>query len=71
MRLFIFRPVRYIIEVQGGGAMRVKEIGKNIRGLRTGLELTQPQVAEKADITAVHLSHIETGNSTLLYWRRG
>ena len=45
--------------------MRVKEIGKNIRWLRTELELTQPQVAEKADITAVHLSHIETGNSTM------
>jgi len=65
MRLFIFRLVRYIIIVEGGGAMRVKEIGKNIRGLRTDLELTQPQVAERADITAVHLSHIETGNSTM------
>ena len=45
--------------------MRVKEIGKNIKNLRMALDETQPQIAEKANITAVHLSHIETGNSTM------
>lgn len=45
--------------------MRLKVIGKNVRNIRDNLELTQAQVAEKADITSVHLSHIETGNTTM------
>ena len=45
--------------------MRLKTIGKNIRNIRNNLDMTQAQVAEKADITSVHLSHIETGNSTM------
>ena len=38
-------------------SMQVKEIGKNIKRMRTELELTQSQIAETANITAVHLSH--------------
>ena len=45
--------------------MNQKIVGKNIKKIRTALELTQPQVAEKANISSVHLSHIETGNTVM------
>lgn len=45
--------------------MQINKIGKNVKKIRMGLELTQPQTAEKAGITSVHLSHIETGNTTM------
>ena len=45
--------------------MKLKTIGKNIREIRNKLGITQMQAAEKADITSVHLSHIETGNTAM------
>lgn len=38
-------------------------IGKRIRKLRKEMGKTQEQIAEKADMTPVHYSHIETGNT--------
>lgn len=45
--------------------MNQKTIGQNVKRIRSGLELTQPQTAEKAGISSVHLSHIETGNTVM------
>lgn len=42
-----------------------KKIGKRIRAERKKLSLTQEQLAEKADMNASHLSHIETGQTKL------
>ena len=41
--------------------MNQKNIGKNIKKLRTKRGFTQSQLAEMADISNVHMSHIETG----------
>ena len=41
--------------------MDLKNIGKNVKKLRLEKGLTQAQLAEQADISTVHMSHIETG----------
>lgn len=45
--------------------MNHKIIGKNLQKIRMALGLSQPKTAEKAGISSVHLSHIETGNTTM------
>jgi len=45
--------------------MNQKIVGRNIKKIRMDLELTQPKTAEKAGISTVHLSHIETGNTVM------
>lgn len=45
--------------------MNLKSIGNNIKELRLKTGLTQQQLAEKANISNVHMSHIETGNVTM------
>ena len=45
--------------------MNQKIVGKNVKKIRMALDLSQSQVAEKANISAVHLSHIETGNTVM------
>lgn len=42
-----------------------KAIGKRIREERKKQNLSQEQLAEKADLSTVHLSHIETANTKL------
>ena len=42
--------------------MNLKNVGANIKRLRKKNGLTQAQLAEKADISTVHMSHIETGS---------
>jgi len=44
--------------------MIFEEMGNNIRNGRKALGLTQEQLSEKADISAVFLSQIETANKT-------
>ena len=41
--------------------MNLKNIGNNIKAIRLKKGLTQSQLAEMADISTVHMSHIETG----------
>lgn len=41
------------------------EIGQRIRLYRKALRLSQEQLAEAADISVTHMSHIETGNTKL------
>lgn len=41
--------------------MNLKKIGENVKKIRLKMGLTQAQLAEKADISTVHMSHIETG----------
>ena len=41
--------------------MNQKQIGKNIKDLRKEQHMTQSELAELANISAIHLSHIETG----------
>lgn len=38
-----------------------KEISQKLKKYRTAKKLTQAQLAELADISTIHLSHIETG----------
>lgn len=45
--------------------MNERKIGKNIRKIRKALDKTQRQIAEQADITSMHLSHIETGGTIM------
>ena len=45
--------------------MNQKIVGQNIKKIRAGLELSQSQVAEKAGISTVHVSHVETGNTVM------
>lgn len=40
----------------------VSDIGKNVKRYRKARRLTQAQLAERTDISTVHLSHIETGS---------
>ena len=42
--------------------MNLKNIGENVKKLRLANGLTQAQLAEIADISTVHMSHIETGS---------
>ena len=41
--------------------MNLQNIGNNIKTLRLAKNMTQSQLAEKAQISTVHISHIETG----------
>ncbi|MBQ7901686.1 MAG: helix-turn-helix transcriptional regulator [Clostridia bacterium] len=45
--------------------MNLKNIGKNIKELRLNKGLTQAQLAEIANISNVHMSHIETGTVSM------
>lgn len=42
--------------------MNLKNIGENVKKIRIQNHMTQAQLAEKADISNVHMSHIETGS---------
>lgn len=42
--------------------MNLKNIGENVKKIRIQNKMTQAQLAEKADISTVHMSHIETGS---------
>ena len=42
--------------------MDLTKIGNNIKKIRKSKKLTQSQLAEMADISTVHMSHIETGS---------
>ena len=41
------------------------QLGARVRKYRRELGLTQDELAEKADISVTHMSHIETGNTKL------
>ena len=41
------------------------DIGKRIRAFRKAAKLSQEQLAEKTDLSVVHISHIETANTKL------
>ncbi|MCD7826658.1 MAG: helix-turn-helix domain-containing protein [Clostridiaceae bacterium] len=41
--------------------MNQKQIGKNIKKRREEMGMTQAELAEKANISVVHVSHIENG----------
>lgn len=41
--------------------MDLKSIGENVKKLRAKKGITQSHLAEMADISTVHISHIETG----------
>lgn len=45
--------------------MNEHKIGINVRKIRKKLDKTQAQVAEKASITSMHLSHIERGGTIM------
>lgn len=42
--------------------MNLKNIGENVKKIRIQKNMTQAQLAEKANISTVHMSHIETGS---------
>ena len=42
--------------------MDLINIGKNIKKIRMEKGITQSRLAEMADISTIHMSHIETGN---------
>lgn len=42
--------------------MNRKQIGKNIQSRRKELKMTQAELAEKAQLSNIHISHIETGS---------
>lgn len=41
------------------------DIGKRIRYLRTSKQISQEELAEAAELSVTHISHIETGNTKL------
>ncbi|MDO4428452.1 MAG: helix-turn-helix transcriptional regulator [Atopobiaceae bacterium] len=45
--------------------MEYYEIGQRIRRYRKACGLSQEALAERVDISATHMSHIETGNTKL------
>ena len=45
--------------------MDLKNIGANVKKLRQEQKLTQAQLAELANISTVHMSHIETGSVSM------
>lgn len=49
----------------GGIMMEYYEIGQRIRKIRKARGLSQEQLAERAGISATHMSHIETANTKL------
>ena len=42
--------------------MDLKSIGKNIKQIRIEKKMTQAHLAEKTNLSTVHMSHIETGS---------
>ena len=42
--------------------MNLRRIGKNIQTRRKELKMTQAELAEKANLSNIHISHIETGS---------
>lgn len=51
-----------ILNVKEEFILNLKNIGENIKKIRTKKGITQAQLAEKANISNVHMSHIETGS---------
>ena len=49
----------------GGERMKYYDIGQRIRHYRKACGLSQEALADKADISVTHMSHIETGNTKL------
>ena len=49
----------------GENGMDYYKIGMRIRAIRKAKRLSQEQLAEMADISVVHMSHIETGNTKM------
>lgn len=45
--------------------MNLKQIGRNVKSRRKELKLTQAELAEKAQISVVHVSHIENGSVSM------
>lgn len=45
--------------------MKYYDIGQRIRHYRKACGLSQESLADKADISVTHMSHIETGNTKL------
>ena len=45
--------------------MKYYDIGQRIRHYRKACGLSQEALADKADISVTHMSHIETGNTKL------
>lgn len=42
--------------------MNLKQIGQNVQARRKEMKMTQAQLAEKAQLSVVHVSHIENGS---------
>ena len=49
----------------GDNGMDYFQIGMRIRAIRKAKRLSQEKLAEMADISVVHMSHIETGNTKM------
>ncbi|MGI6069264.1 MAG: helix-turn-helix domain-containing protein [Blautia sp.] len=45
--------------------IKMQEISKNVKKYRSLRGLTQAQLAEMADISTIHMSHIETGTVSM------
>ncbi len=45
--------------------MNTKQIGQNIKKARKALKMTQAELAEQANMSAIHVSHLETGKANL------
>lgn len=45
--------------------MNRKQVGKNIRNRRKELKMTQAELAESADLSVIHISHLENGTSNM------
>lgn len=43
--------------------MNYKELGQRIKTARNRLNITQEQLAEKVSLSAIHISHIESGST--------
>ena len=48
-----------------GNCMDLKNIGANVKKLRLEKKMTQAKLAELANISTVHMSHIETGSVSM------
>ena len=45
--------------------MNIRQIGKNIKELIKEQNMTQTELSERANISSIHLSHIETGTVSM------
>ena len=60
--------IQYIYNISGQGSklfIDYHDIGKRIRDVRVSKHITQENLAEMADLSIAHVSHIETGNTKL------